>query len=256
MAEPIAFHYLAGNTRLHRLDPRIKIACLGMATLCTLIAYPAGLLAVSAATLSLLLRFDLPVRAIAKDLRMFCGLLLMILITRALVTPGNVWVSFLGLEVSAQGVFDGLLICWRLLLLVVMGVLFTATTRPKEIRGALERILAPIPLVPEKQLATMVGLIVRFVPVLWGQAHETMDALKARGLSNRRNPVYRLRCMGLALLRRSVIEADDLALAMESRGFTYDRTPPCFHARPEDWWTLLAVGGFCVLPTLSGVFGI
>jgi energy-coupling factor transporter transmembrane protein EcfT len=65
---------------------------------------------------------------------------------------------------------SALIVCWRLLLVVSMGVLLMATTRTADIRAALVWYLKPIPVVDEKMAATMVGLVVRFLPVILFQA--------------------------------------------------------------------------------------
>jgi energy-coupling factor transporter transmembrane protein EcfT len=175
---------------------------------------------------------------------------------RALLTPGSVLVPMVGLTVTAEGLAAGALIGWRLLAVVFLGLIFASTSRPKEIRAAVEKLLAPVPFIPEKQLATMLGLIVRFIPLVFDQAHETIDALKARGLENRKNPIYRLRRLGLPLLRRTILEADQLSLAMEARCFSFQRTVPRLVATGKDWLALLMVGAFCGLLIGSAVLQV
>jgi len=93
----------------------------------------------------------------------------------------------------------------------------------------------------------MMGLILRFVPVIFDQAAETVEAQKARCVQNRKNPVYRLIKLGFPLMRRTFERADDLVAAMEARGFTENRTDPALVSHPRDWITLIAVGSLCIL---------
>jgi energy-coupling factor transporter transmembrane protein EcfT len=53
-------------------------------------------------------------------------------------------------------------------------------------------VLKPIPVVDEKMAATMLGLVVRFLPVILFQAGEIADAQRARGIERRKNPLIRL----------------------------------------------------------------
>jgi energy-coupling factor transporter transmembrane protein EcfT len=57
--------------------------------------------------------------------------------------------------------------------------------------------------IPGKRIATMMSLTTRFVPVILNQANETAEAQRARGVENRKNPVYRLIRLGIPLIRRT-----------------------------------------------------
>ncbi|MGA6925481.1 MAG: energy-coupling factor transporter transmembrane component T, partial [Desulfosarcina sp.] len=84
----------------------------------------------------------------------------------------------------------------------------------------------PIPIVDEKMAATMVGLVVRFVPVILFQAVEISDAQRARCVERRKNPLIRLMRFATPLLRRVFGSADELAVAMQARCFNEQRTLP------------------------------
>jgi energy-coupling factor transporter transmembrane protein EcfT len=116
------------------------------------------------------------------------------------------------------------MVCWRLLLVVFMGILLMATTRTADIRAALVWLLRPVPLVNEKMAATMVGLVVRFLPVILYQAAEISDAQRARGIERRKNPMVRLMRFTLPLFRRVFLSADELAVAMHARCYSEHRT--------------------------------
>jgi energy-coupling factor transporter transmembrane protein EcfT len=145
------------------------------------------------------------------------------------------------ITVSMQGIYNGLLVCWRLALIVLLGFAFISTTPPWAIKAAVQWFLKPVPLVPEKKVAVMMGLILRFVPVILNQAGATAAALKARAVENRKNPIYRLSKFGFPLIRRIFERADDLVVAMEARAFTENRTDPELAASKRDWISLMVV---------------
>jgi energy-coupling factor transporter transmembrane protein EcfT len=111
----------------------------------------------------------------------------------------------------------------------------------------LEWFLKPIPFISEKRVATMLSLIMRFLPVILNQARDTADAQKARSVENRKNPIYRMTKLAIPLLRRMFEDADKLIVAMEARGYNETRTDPELSCNPKDWFIFLFVIGFCVL---------
>ena len=135
---------------------------------------------------------------------------------------------------------------WRLAFIVVLGFTLISTTRPSEIKAAVQWFLKPVPFIPEQKVAIMMGLVLRFVPVIFDQAAETGEAQKARCVQNRKNPVYRLIKLGFPLMRRTFERADDLVAAMEARGFSENRTDPELTAHPRDWIALLVVTCLCI----------
>ena len=100
------------------------------------------------------------------------------------------------------------------------------TTRPTEIKAAVEWFLKPFPAIPRARIGTMLGLLLRLIPLLTAQAAETMDAQRARGVENRKNPIYRLTWFAIPFLRRSFTAVDHLSMAMEARCYTDERTTP------------------------------
>lgn len=247
MAELTPFSYTAGDSLLHRMDARFKIAIIIFLSLVGLNAYFRELGFLTLMLLGIILRARLPLAAGLREMRYFLILLLLILAARALSTGGTPFIDLKYFTVSMPGIYDGLLVCWRLALIVILGFAFISTTPPSAIKAAVQWFLKPVPLVPEKKVAVMMGLILRFVPVILNQAAETAAAQKARAVENRKNPVYRLVKFGFPLMRRTFERADDLVVAMEARAFTEQRTDPELASSTRDWIALLVVGCLCMV---------
>jgi energy-coupling factor transporter transmembrane protein EcfT len=254
MAELTSFGYMAGNSSLHRTDARFKIFCIIFLSLVSLNINFGGLGILTAMLLGAILHARLPLLSGFKELRYFSILLLLIFVARVLSSGGPPVFSSKYFSVSTQGLWDGILVCWRLALIVVLGFIFVSTTPPSAVKAAVQWFLKPVPYIPEKKVAVMMGLILRFVPVILNQARETSEAQKARGVENRRNPVYRLTKLGFPLLRRTFERADDLVVAMEARCFTENRTDPEPIVQKRDWVVLVAV--CCLGVTLLTVSGL
>jgi len=246
MAELTAFGYRAGDSLLHRIDARVKILSVIFLSLASLNVYFRGLGLVTVILLAVIFHARLPLASGLRELRYFLIVLLLIFAARVLSTAGTALVSFKYFTISMQGLTSAILVCWRLALIVVLGFAFIATTPPSAIKAAVQWFLKPVPFVPEKKVAVMMGLILRFVPLILDQARETAQAQKARAVENRKNPLYRLIKFGFPLIRRIFERADDLVVAMEARAYTEHRTDPELTAGKRDWIALTAVCCLCV----------
>jgi len=235
---------------LHRLDPRFKLLFIILVSLVCLSLNFISLGIFTVLLLVLAFLSHLPLHSGLRELRYFFILLLLVFIARVLSTGGPSVLDLPVVSVSQQGLRDGLLICWRLAFIVLLGFTLITTTRPPEIKAAVQWYLKPVPFIPEKKVAMMMGLILRFVPVIFDQATETAEAQKARCVQNRKNPIYRLTKLGLPLMRRTFERADDLVAAIEARGFTENRTDPALVSHPRDWIALFAVIGLCMAAIL------
>ena len=250
MAELTSFGYRAGDSLLHRIDARFKIISLILLSLVSLNVYFRGLGLLSVLLLGVIFYARLPLASGFKELRYFLILLLLIFVTRVLATDAAPLINLKYFTISMQGVTNGILVCWRLALIVILGFAFISTTPPSAIKAAAQWFLKPVPFIPEKKVAVMMGLILRFVPVILDQARETAEAQKARGVENRKNPVYRLIKLSFPILRRTFERADNLVVAMEARCFIENRTDPELVAQKRDWVALMAVCCMCVLLTI------
>ena len=246
MAELTAFGYFSGNSLLHSLDSRFKLLFIAVLSLVSLNLNFAALGIISILLLGFIIYSRLPLYAMFKELRFFFILLAFVFVARALSTGGDPVIEVKFFSVSGEGLSDGLLVCWRLALVVLLAFTMVTTTRPSDIKAAVQWYLKPVPFIPEKKVAIMMGLILRFVPVIFDQAAETAEAQRARCVQNRKNPVYRLVKLGFPLLRRTFERADDLVAAMEARGFTENRTDPQLVAHRRDWIALFVITCLCL----------
>ena len=250
MAELTAFAFAAGRSILHRHDVRCKLASLALMTAACVSAPAEGLGLVSLVLAGLVLHLRLPLRLFGRELRLLALFLLFILAVRALTTPGTVIAAVGPAALTRQGLAQGGLICWRLANIVMLSLLFVRSTRPAEIKAGVAWLLRPVPGIDAGQAAVMVGLIVRFIPVLHQQINEARIAWLARGGDRRRNPLRQIRHMVMPAMRRTILSADQLALAMEARCFSPRRTDPALRAGRLD----LRITTGALLVFLSALF--
>jgi energy-coupling factor transport system permease protein len=143
-------------------------------------------------------------------------------------SSGRILFSIGSLTIFDQGLINGLLTALRLILLVSGTSLVTLTTTPIELTDGLERLLAPLKTVriPTHELAMMMTLALRFIPILVMETERIMKAQMARGADYESGNMVRraksfvplLIPLFVSILRR----ADELALAMDSRCYRGD----------------------------------
>ena len=251
MAELTALSYCCGKSILHKLDVRFKLFFLVLISYTVIKADIAALFLLSFVLITVLVYIRFPIISSSKDLRYFFILILLVFFARAFSTPGSALIEWRFIVVSKQGVYEGVVVCWRLFLVVFLSLSFVTTTRPSEIKAAVEWFLIPFPFIPRKRIAIMMSLIMRFMPVIYEQVKDTADAQRARCIENKKNPIYRLIKLLIPVIRRTFEGADDLVLAMEARCFSENRTDPVLSSSPKDWVALLIIMCLCfVIVTL------
>ncbi|NCC94771.1 MAG: energy-coupling factor transporter transmembrane protein EcfT [Opitutae bacterium] len=181
-----------------------------------------------------------------SDTRLVLAMLAMVVLLRAVTIPGTPLAGLDNLHFSRQGLVMGLIFAWRVMLVVVGGMLLMATTRTRALRAAVAWFLKPLPGVPARRTALMMGLVVRFIPEIVHQYGEIRDAQRARGIESCRNPVRRLSCLTTGLMRRTLLRADRLALAMTARGYTEGGGELPLAAGPGDGALLALAAGICL----------
>ena len=127
--------------------------------------------------------------------------------------------------ITREGLDNGLLMGFRFLLLIVITALLTLTTSPIKFTVGLERLLRPLRRVglPVSEMALMMSIALRFIPTMTEEADQIMKAQEARGAvfksGELKNRLRALLALVIPLLIGSFQRAEELAVAMEARGF-------------------------------------
>ncbi|WKF84647.1 energy-coupling factor transporter transmembrane component T family protein [Lacticaseibacillus pantheris] len=219
--------YIPGNSPVHQLDPRTKLlGCfyyIGIVflannwiTYALLFVLTLGMLPLARVRLGFFLR----------GLRTIMFLILFtVLLQLFFTTGGHVWWQWGWLTVTSKGVLNAVYILCRLVLIIFASTLLTLTTQPLGLADAVESILKPLKKihVPVTELALMLSIALRFVPTLMDQTTKTMNAQRARGVDfGSGGPIKQLKSivpLFIPLFVSAFSMADDLATAMEARGF-------------------------------------
>jgi len=163
-----------------------------------------------------------PFKQLLRELRFWAIFLFILFLFQVLLTPGTRFHSSHWLPVSKEGVLLGGLTCWRLGLIFGYAILFTAVTRPRELQDALIWILKPIPFLPERRIGLMVSLTLRFFSRTLDWVEEVNIAHQARLGDQNKNPFRKAKLLALPVLRRSLLEVEEVTFALAARGYRDD----------------------------------
>ncbi|MGI9048768.1 MAG: energy-coupling factor transporter transmembrane component T family protein [Rubrobacteraceae bacterium] len=215
------------DSPLHALDPRAKIlAVISLVLGLFFVRSIPGLVLMAVALLAVVVMSRVPVKAFLKLPRVVLFIVVFTALFQALFSrQGEVLLDWGLLEVHEGGLLMGIFLAFRVLLLVWMAGLLTATTGPVALSDGLEDLLSPLRRLrfPSHEVAMMVTIALRFIPTLQEEAAKIIRAQAARGAGfDEGGPIRRARSL-LPVLLPLVIgafrRADELAEAMESRGY-------------------------------------
>ncbi len=228
MARLTPFGYRPGKSILHRLDARLKFFMVCAIGLSMVKAGPVAVAGYSVLACAGFKISRIPVIETCHALRFFFLLLFFVWTARALSDPGTPLFQWAGISVTREGLFSGLLMTSKFFLIMVTGLIFSSTTAIKDVKASVQWALAPVPLIPENRVAVMIGLSLGFIPMIFKQGGQIADARQARCANQIKNPVKRTIGLALPLIKKTFASADYIALAMASRLYSDDRTPPSF----------------------------
>jgi len=225
MAQRLVLHYFPAHSLLHRWDGRCKFLALLMIT-ATLLQVRVGWLVLNSIVLVVLFRVSgLPLKRLWGDVRgwiIFIGLLFLY---HCLFTPGRQIDILPWIPISKEGTYVGSLTCWRLSVILGYAVLFTAVTRPREVRDSLVWLLEPIPFIPGRRIGLMVSLTLRFFSLILDEAEEIRLACRARLGDQTKRPLRKLKTRVLPIVFRSFSRVEDVTFALAARGYQEDIQP-------------------------------
>ena len=223
MYEPV-FSYVPGISPLHKLDPRTKIVVVMLLGILVFrIENIAGIVALFMLFFALALLSRLPMRILFRAVRPMVLFITFIFFTQLFFSGGSPFASFWILKPSMEGMENGLSFAARFILLLLFAALMTASTDPSSITCGVEKMLRPLPLrwlgISSFELATMMNISIAFLPLLFERVERTKAAQAARGMDFMRNPFRSVPALAIPLLWGVIRDAEELALAMESRGY-------------------------------------
>jgi energy-coupling factor transport system permease protein len=217
--------YITGTSFIYRLDPRIKLVAVVTLSMLILAANQPAVIFIGFCLVLLIFLTSMSWRLIWQSLQPLLFFIALIFLVHVLFTEGDIIFSISCLRISASGLAQGFSVSERFLCLIIAAILLTMTTQPSRIIAALTYILRPLKRlrVPVDDIAVMIMLAMRLMPILLSEKERIEIAQIARGYSPKRSG-FVLRIKGFLFLVTSVLlgvfkRADMLAMAMEARNY-------------------------------------
>lgn len=217
--------YYPAQSRIHRLDPRVKIVCTLLFLVSLFIQNSFLGYVIATVFLTLVIRLSkVPLKYILKGLKPIVILLMFTVVMNLfLTTGGETLFHFWIFTVTENGLRVSVFMAVRLMYLVTGSSIMTFTTSPNGLTDGMEKLLHPLNKinVPVHEVAMMMSIALRFIPILLEETDKIMKAQIARGADfESGNIIQRAKAMIPILVPLFVSafrRANDLAMAMEAR---------------------------------------
>ena len=217
--------YYPAESRIHRLDPRVKIVCTLLFLVSLFIQNSLPGYVIATIYLACVIRLSrVPLKYILKGLKPVVILLLFTVVMNLFLTDdGEILAQFGIFTITENGLRTSVFMAVRLMYLVTGSSIMTFTTSPNGLTDGMEKLLHPLNRfnVPVHEVAMMMSIALRFIPILLEETDKIMKSQQARGADfESGNIIQRAKAMVPILVPLFVSafrRANDLAMAMESR---------------------------------------
>lgn len=216
--------YYQTDSVIHRLDPRVKLITT-IAYIISLFVFRnfTGYLAAAVFLTVIIKMSKVPFKYIVKGMKAILFLLLITVVFNLFLTPGEPLITFWIFKITVEGISTAVFMAVRLTFLIIGSSIMTLTTTPNHLTDGMEKLMKPLKAikVPVHEVAMMMSIALRFIPILLEETDKIMKAQTARGadfetggiLKRAKNLVPLLVPLFISAFRR----ANDLAMAMEAR---------------------------------------
>lgn len=215
--------YYPADSVLHRLDPRVKFVGTFIYIISLFVFHTWGYILGTVFLFSVIAISKVPLKFMVRGLKTIMVLLAFTMILNIFLTDGNVLWQWKFLRITDEGLRMAGKMAIRLIYLILGASLMTLTTTPNKLTDAMESLFGPLKKlhVPVHEIAMMMSIALRFIPILLEETDKIMKAQMARGADFESGGlVKKVKAMVPLLVPLFVSafrRANDLALAMEAR---------------------------------------
>lgn len=254
--------YYQADSQIHKLDPRVKLGGTILYIIALFMVKNIWGYVIAALFLALVIRLSkVPFRFMIKGMKTIIMLLMVTVIFNLFLTPGTPIFTLGVLTVTYEGVELAVFMALRLIFLIIGSSVMTLTTTPNNLTDGMEKMMKPLKVfrIPVHEVAMMMSIALRFIPILLEETDKIMKAQVARGADfESGNLLQRAKAMVpllVPLFISAFRRANDLAMAMEARcyrgGDGRTKMKPLVYKRRD----YIAYGGLAVFLVVCLVVG-
>ena len=216
--------YYQTDSVLHRMDPRTKLVGTLIYIVSLFIFRNAGAFLIATVFLFAVIKMSkVPFKYMMRGMKSIFMLLMLTVVFNLFLTPGIPLVTFWKLTISEEGLRIAVFTAIRLVYLIIGASIMTLTTTPNHLTDGMESLMGPMKVfkVPVHEVAMMMSIALRFIPILFEETDKIMKAQAARGADFEHGSIIK-RAKSLVpilvpLFVSAFRRANDLAMAMEAR---------------------------------------
>lgn len=216
--------YYQTDSVLHRMDPRTKLVGTLIYIVSLFIFRNAGAFLIATVFLFAVIKMSkVPFKYMMRGMKSIFMLLMLTVVFNLFLTPGIPLVTFWKLTISEEGLRIAVFTAIRLVYLIIGASIMTLTTTPNHLTDGMESLMGPLKVfkVPVHEVAMMMSIALRFIPILLEETDKIMKAQAARGADFEHGSIIK-RAKSLVpilvpLFVSAFRRANDLAMAMEAR---------------------------------------
>lgn len=216
--------YYQTESVIHRLDPRVKLVGTIIYILSLFLVNKIQGYLIALGFLIIVIKISkVPFKFMVKGMKAILFLLLLTVCFNLFLTPGEPLVSIWKLSITREGLHLAILMAIRLSFLIIGSSIMTLTTTPNHLTDGMEKLMKPLKKirVPVHEIAMMMSIALRFIPILMEETDKIMKAQIARGADfesgNLIKKAKALVPLLVPLFISAFRRANDLAMAMEAR---------------------------------------
>lgn len=215
---------------IHKIDPRIKlVGIIIFIAMLLVVDNFYGYIFASFFILTIIKLSRVPIIMLFRGLKSIFYILIFTFVLNVFFTKGDVLLfSFYFMEIYLEGIFFAFRMSYRLMLIVFASSILTLTTPPISLTDGIEKLLSPLKAIkiPAHEIAMIMTIALRFIPILMEELDKIMKAQMARGANfddgNLIKKIKSLIPVLVPLFISAFRRADDLAMAMEARCYRGD----------------------------------
>ncbi len=216
--------YYQAESVIHSLDPRTKLTGTFVFIISLFLFRSVSVTLVALLFLAMVIALSkVPFSYIIRGMKSIVLILMVTVVFNLFLTPGIPLISVWKFSITDEGLKIALFTAVRLIFLIIGSSLMTLTTTPNNLTDGLESLLNPAKVfkVPVHEIAMMMTIALRFIPILMEETDKIMKAQEARGADfESGNVLQRAKALVPILVPLFVSafrRANDLAMAMEAR---------------------------------------
>lgn len=247
--------YYPANSFVHKCDPRAKILFLVGYIVAIFLGKNFYALGACATLFIVVAMFSgVPFSALLRSVKAVLFLLIFMTLLNLFFYEGEtIWWQWRFIVITKEAVYYTIFLAVRLFLLVMGSSLLTLTTTPVSLADGIESLLSPLKVIrfPVHELALIMSIALRFIPILTDETGRIMNAQKARGADFETGGLMkRIKAIVpilIPLLISAFRRADELGDAMDARCYSGSKVRTKYKKLTLGWRDILVFLASAVL---------